>query len=150
MNRPDLQEMSVFGLACLCICTTVFRARLNVLTTNGSIEKKPNIGLHGLMAIKQNWHEEIIKQFYSTLYVNPSRTSLTWMTGINKKITVMNRFCEKVRLVPSMHNSKIGRHFTDAQDKELKSADNKQVNLLNQILKRPSFPRLEIKVRFTN
>lgn len=53
------------------------------------------------------------------------------MIGINKKITVMKRFCEKVLLVPSMHNSKIERHFTDAQDKELKSANNKQVNLLN-------------------
>jgi hypothetical protein len=51
-----------------------------------------DVGLHELMAIKQNWHEELIKQFYSTLSVNQSRTSLTWMTGINK-ITVTKRFC---------------------------------------------------------
>jgi hypothetical protein len=29
-----------------------------------------DIGLHELMAIKQNWHKETIKQFYSTLFVN--------------------------------------------------------------------------------
>jgi hypothetical protein len=50
-----------------------------------------DIGLHELMAIKQNWHEETIKQLYSTLFVNESRTSLTWMTDKNMKITVTKK-----------------------------------------------------------
>lgn len=93
-----------------------------------------DISLHELMAIKQNWYEEPIKQFYSTLSINQSRTSLTWMTGINKKITVTKRFCQKVLHVPSEHNIKIKRQLTDAQEKELMSADGNQVYSLNRII----------------
>ena len=99
-----------------------------------------DIGLHELMAIKQNWHEEPIKQFYSTLSINQSRTSLTWMTGINKKITVTKRFCQKVLRVPSEHNIKIKRQLTDAQEKELMSADGNQVNSLNRIIRKTINP----------
>lgn len=98
-----------------------------------------DVGLHELMAIKQNWHEELIKQFYSTLSINESRTSLTWMTGRNKKITVTKRFCQKVLLVPSEHVTKI-KHLTDAQEEELKSADGNQVNSLNRIIRKTIHP----------
>lgn len=99
-----------------------------------------DIGLHELMAIKQNWHKETIKQFYSTLFVNESRTSLTWMTGRNRKITVTKKFCQKVLHVPTKHSIKIERQLTDAQEEEIKSGDGNQVNSLNRIIRKTIHP----------
>jgi hypothetical protein len=50
------------------------------------------------MATRCDYDEEMIRQFFSTVYINPSRTSMTWMSGINWKITVTKRFCENVLL----------------------------------------------------
>ena len=62
------------------------------------------------------------------------------MTGINKKITITKRFCQKVLRVPSEHNIKIKRQLTDAQEKELMSADGNQVNSLNRIIRKTINP----------
>jgi hypothetical protein len=62
------------------------------------------------------------------------------MTGINKKITVTKRFCQKVLHVPFEHNIKIKRQLTDAQEKELMSADGNQVNSLNRIIRKTINP----------
>jgi hypothetical protein len=100
-----------------------------------------DVGLHELMAIKQYWHEETIKQFYSTLFVNESRTSLTWMTGRNRKITVTKKFCQMVLHVPSEESIKIEHKLTDAQQEEIiKSANGNKVNSLNQIIRKTINP----------
>ena len=46
-----------------------------------------------------------MRQFFSTFYVDPNRTFLTWMTDINRMITITKRFCQKVLLDSSMHDN---------------------------------------------
>ncbi|KAF8668263.1 hypothetical protein HU200_052317 [Digitaria exilis] len=99
-----------------------------------------NIGLHKLMALKQNWYEEPIKQFYSTLSINRSRTSVTFMAGINKKITVTKRFCQNVLHVSSKHDDKIKSKLTDAEEKELKSANKDQQDAVEKIIRKTIYP----------
>ncbi|RLN00274.1 hypothetical protein C2845_PM06G25820 [Panicum miliaceum] len=84
-----------------------------------------DIGLHKLMGTRQDWHEEIVRQFF-TVYINPNRTSLTWMSGINRKITINKRFCENVLLDPPLQHSKFCRikiedSLGDTEQKELDS-----------------------------
>lgn len=102
-----------------------------------------DVGLHGLMAIKQVWHVETIKQFYSTFYVDPSRTSLTWMTGTNKKITVSKKFCQKVLHVPSEHTDKILDSLTETQKEWLTSrTNNEYLKLVNLIIRMTIDPKI--------
>jgi len=78
-------------------------------------ERCLEIGVHKLMGTRQDWHEETVRQFFSTIHINQSRTSTTWMSGKNMKITVMplqNRnFC----------NIQIEDSLTDEQQKDLDS-----------------------------
>jgi hypothetical protein len=48
----------------------------------------------------------MIKQLFSTFYIDPSRTSLTWMTGRNRKISVTKRYCELVLLDSMVHDGR--------------------------------------------
>ena len=105
--------------------------------------KCKNIGLHKLVGIRKEWHEETVRQFFSTCYINPSRTSLTWMSGINMKITVTKRFCQKVLLVDPLHSSKIEDKLTSTQDDEFNTwKKNAEIfSVANRLLRKTIYPR---------
>lgn len=60
---------------------------------------------------------------------------------INRKITVTKRFYQKALHVSSTHNSKIACSLTDAQDKELNSANPEHLRALNRIIRKTIFPK---------
>ncbi|OEL32465.1 hypothetical protein BAE44_0006515 [Dichanthelium oligosanthes] len=113
-----------------------------------SVEAKFNrIGLDKLIGKSQDWNEEMVRQFFSTVYINPERTFLTWMSGRNRKITVMKRYCEKVLLdhgEDKVHNCKIEDKLTDAQEEELKRCtkdDGRYLNAANRLVRKTIYPR---------
>jgi hypothetical protein len=163
MDMPDLQEMHVFGPPSKRTCTPVFIRRPNFLVINGWIcwdritnsrefrhleEKWHDIGLHKLVSTRQDWHAETVKQFFSTFYINPSRTLLTWMTGKNRKITLTKGFCQEVLLDPPRDNEasnhfdaeKIKDRITDTQKEEMLIED-ENVNAANRIVRRTILPK---------
>ena len=64
------------------------------------------------------------------------------MIGINKKITVMKRFCEKVLLFRPCKIVRLSTISLMQKTKELKSADNKLMNLVNQIFGKTILPKI--------
>lgn len=64
-------------------------------------EKCLQIGLHTLLSKRQDWHEETIRQFFSTFYVDPNGDYMVWMTGMNRKITVTKKFVRRFYLTRS-------------------------------------------------
>jgi hypothetical protein len=107
------------------------------------VEKKcKNINLRKLMGIRNDWHEETVKQFFSTFYINPSRTSLTWMSGINKKITVTKGFCEKLLLGDPQHSSKIEDKLTHTQEVMLNNFEKDGLfSAADRLVRKTIYPR---------
>ncbi|KAG2481535.1 hypothetical protein PVAP13_J684104 [Panicum virgatum] len=107
------------------------------------VEKKcKNINLRKLMGIRNEWHEETVKQFFSTFYINPSRTSLTWMSGINKKITVTKGFCEKLLLGDPQHSSKIEDKLTHTQEVMLNNFEKDGLfSAADRLVRKTIYPR---------
>jgi len=109
-------------------------------------EKCLQVGLHTLLSKRQDWHEETIRQFFSTFYIDPNGTFLTWMTGMNRKITVSKKFCQKVLLDPSMHhndqrNDKLKKSLDSEQEEVVNSADGDFQNLILKLVDAAIFPR---------
>jgi hypothetical protein len=111
------------------------------------VEKKfHDIGLHRLAGTRQNWHTEMIKQFFCTFYIDPSRTSLTWMTGRNRKISVTKRYCELVLLDPMVHDGrnvypKIKDQLNDMEKEELRSVNKVILHAANRVVRNTILPK---------
>ncbi|KAL6615045.1 hypothetical protein ACP70R_037315 [Stipagrostis hirtigluma subsp. patula] len=88
--------------------------------------------IHGLMAKSKSWHANTIRQFFSTFYIDPCRTSLTWMTGKNRKITVTKRFLESILLDPPLHEEE--KEYHRKIDDGLSKEEEKEFNFVNPTL----------------
>jgi len=68
------------------------------------------------------------------------------MTGMNRKITITKKFCEKVLLDPSMHhndqrNNKLKKSLDATEEKVVDNANGDFQNLINRLLDKAIFPR---------
>lgn len=64
------------------------------------------VGLHDLVAIKQNYDDKLIRQFYATLYISPDLKSFRWISGTRNLESTKEEF-ERVLKVQSSSWEKI-------------------------------------------
>lgn len=58
-----------------------------------------NAGLDGIVSIKCNFNEEVIRQFYATVYIPSSLATVTWMTGSRRYTATKRHFEEALNLL---------------------------------------------------
>jgi hypothetical protein len=77
---------------------------------------------------------------------------MTWMSGINRKITVMKRFCENVLLGHPVHCGKIKDSLTETEQKELDSciSDDGHFNAANRLVRKTIYTRAGYKGEVDN
>lgn len=111
------------------------------------------VGLRDIVALRCNYNEDMIKQFYAIVYVSQDFESMTWMTG-NEKVEATKPECE---LALKTHSGRFEKVYSWAAlrtptwcqfyDENIRYTPRKIVGLLhfpsliNRIINRTFFPK---------
>ena len=58
-----------------------------------------NAGLDGIVSIKCNFNEKVIRQFYATVHIPSNLATVTWMTGSVRYTATKRHFEEALNLL---------------------------------------------------
>lgn len=63
-------------------------------------------GINDIMGFKYDWNEEIVSQFYSTIFFDVKRRKLVWMTDRERYSCTLPRFTSILGLKESLNEPK--------------------------------------------
>ncbi|XBI84842.1 hypothetical protein VPH35_093065 [Triticum aestivum] len=79
-----------------------------------------HVGLEQMMSYHCDWDIELIRQFYSTVYISDDNSSITWMADGRRVTTNKRAWEETFGIAGSIHTSRIhSEFFFDDDDKRI-------------------------------